>query len=76
MLRDDVAPLPADAIRAHYEAGGSADYDPLILDEPALVGYWKLDETGGTVAADALGRNPGTFCGGVQLGQATWTPAP
>jgi len=70
------APLSADTVRTHYQACGSADYDPLILGEPALVGYWKLDETGGSVAADALGRNPGRYCGGVQLGQTTWTPAP
>ena len=68
------APLTADAIRAHYQARGSAAYDPLILGEPALVGYWKLDETGGDVAADLTGRNHGTYCGGVELGQAAWNP--
>ncbi len=68
------APLSAPTIRDHYQARGSAGYDTLILGEPALVGYWKLDETGGDSAVDATGRNNGTYCGGVQRGQAVWNP--
>jgi hypothetical protein len=45
-------------------------YDSEVLaDTPA--GYWKLDETGGTIAADSSGngRN-GTYQGGVNLGKS------
>lgn len=68
------AALSASAIRDHYDARGSAAYDALILAESALVGYWKLDETSGTVAADATGRNAGTYVGGVTLAAAAWNP--
>jgi len=34
-------------------------------DRPSLVGYWKLDETVGTEAADSAGQNDGTLIGGV-----------
>ena len=35
-------------------------------DAPA--GYWRLDETSGTTAADTIGGNAGTYSGGVTLG--------
>ncbi len=42
-------------------------YSQLIRnDGPA--GYWRLDETSGTTAADSAGSNPGTYQGGVTLG--------
>lgn len=43
--------------------------DAVLADSPAL--YWRLDETSGTVAADASGngRN-GTYTGGFTLGQS------
>jgi len=68
------AALSAATIRDHYDARGSAAYDALILAEPDLVGYWKLDETSGAVAADAAGRNPGRYVGGVLLAAASWNP--
>jgi len=69
------AALSADTIRDHYQARGGSAYDALILGEPDLVGYWKLDETGGSVATDATGRNAGSYIGGVTLATATWNPA-
>jgi len=68
------AALSANAIRDHYQARGSSAYDTLILGEPDLVGYWKLDETAGGVAADTTGRNAGNYVGGVTLAAATWNP--
>ncbi len=69
------APLSAAALRDHAQAGGSSGYDALILGEPDLVGYWKLDDTAGNVAADAIGRNDGSYVGGVTLAAATWNPS-
>lgn len=66
--------LSADAIRDHYQARGSSAYDALILAEPDLVGYWKLDETAGSIAADATSHNNGRYVGGVTLAAATWNP--
>ena len=34
----------------------------------SLVSYWRLDESGGTTAADSKGTNTGTYTGGVTLG--------
>ena len=59
---------------AHYEAYGTGTYDAAILSEPDLVGYWKLDETSGTVAADSKGGRHGTYHGTVALGAATFRP--
>ena len=45
------------------------DYDFYVWPVTFPVGYWKLDETSGTTAADASGLNyPATFTGG-----ASWT---
>jgi hypothetical protein len=38
----------------------------VAADAPA--GYWRLGEASGTVAADAVGANPGSYLGGVTLG--------
>ncbi len=36
-------------------------------DDPSLIGWWKMDETSGTVAADSSGNgNDGTVVGGAQ----------
>ncbi len=43
-------------------------YSAIILAEPSLVSYWKLDEPSGTSAADSKGSNTGTYSG-------TYTPA-
>jgi hypothetical protein len=64
--------LPAATLVAHQGAADFRAYDAMVLSEPSLVGYWRLDEASGTVAADALGRHPGRYQGGVALGGATW----
>jgi hypothetical protein len=38
----------------------------VLADHPTS--YWRLDETGGTIAGDETVANPGTFLGGVTLG--------
>lgn len=40
----------------------------VISDGP--VGWWRLNETAGTTAADSAGANPGTYLGAVALNQA------
>lgn len=43
-------------------------YEAAVLaDNPS--NYWKLNETGGTTAADSKGSAPGTISGGVTFGQ-------
>lgn len=39
----------------------------VMADTP--VSYWKLDETSGTIATDAVGGNNGTYTGGYTLNQ-------
>ena len=46
--------------------------DAVLADNP--VGYWRLDETTGTTAADSKGTRPGTYANGVTLGQAGALP--
>ena len=46
--------------------------DAVLTDNP--VGYWRLDETSGTVAADSKGSNPGTYVNGPALGQSGALP--
>lgn len=41
-------------------------YKTLTGTEQGLVGYWKLDEGGGTVAYDSCGTNHGTYVGNFQ----------
>ena len=65
--------LPATRIQAHAAARGAA-YDGAVLSEPTLVGFWRLNETGGTVAVDATGRRNGTYRGGAAVGRTTWSP--
>jgi hypothetical protein len=64
--------LPAATLAAHAATTDAAAYDAMVLAEPSLVGYWRLDDATGTVAADALGRHPGSYHGGVTLRGATW----
>jgi len=50
-------------------ATGSA-YRSAVLAAPGLLGYWRLGETAGTVAASETGANPGTYSvEGVTLSQ-------
>jgi hypothetical protein len=64
--------LPAATLAAHYAAADARAYDEMVLAEPSLVGYWRLDEASGTVAIDARGGRNGSYHGGVTLRGATW----
>jgi hypothetical protein len=44
-------------------------YRDAVLGTPGLVSYWRLGEASGTTAADETAANPGTYTGGVALGQ-------
>lgn len=67
------ARLSNERVRAHYAARG-ADYDAVVMAEPSLVGYWRLDESTGATAIDARGGRHGRYVGGVQVGGTTWAP--
>lgn len=43
-------------------------YSATIAATPGLVGYWRLGEPSGTTACDYLGKDNGTYLGGVTLG--------
>jgi hypothetical protein len=67
--------LPVARIQAHYASRGSATtYDSVVLSEASVVGFWRLNETSGTAAVDATGRQNGTYVGGAGVGRASWTP--
>lgn len=59
-------------VLAHYQARTAGDYDAVVLAEPSLVAFYRLDETTGTVAHDALGKHNGSYHGGVALGATSW----
>jgi len=46
---------------------GTSYRSVILSDSPRA--YWRLGETSGTAAADQMGGNPGTYTGGVTLGQ-------
>ena len=48
---------------AHYNSG-IPNKD--LSDETGLVGYWKMDENGGTNVADSIGGNDGTIVNGAE----------
>jgi PKD repeat protein len=51
---------------------GPGDYRDVVLGTPGLLGYWRLGEAGGNIAADEVGAGPGTYTAtGVTLGQAS-----
>ena len=56
------APPPPPPTGTGYAATVSGD---------APVSYWRLGETSGTTAADAMGKHAGTFTNGPTLGQAS-----
>ena len=58
--------LSADRVAAHYLAGAPTLDMAVKADTP--VGYYKLDESTGTVATDSAGANNGTYTGPVTLG--------
>jgi len=51
----------------------SLSYPATVLAEPSLVGYYRLEETSGTIAYDSKGTNHGTIVnpGNVTLGVAS-----
>jgi len=64
----DIAPPPvADGVVDYQDLAGLAAY---WMDYPGLVAHWKLDETDGNLAPDALGQFEG-----VVRGRALWRPA-
>lgn len=54
-------------IAASMTEGATASYQTnIVADSP--ISYWSLDETSGSVAADTMTRNPGSYSGGYTLG--------
>jgi hypothetical protein len=47
----------------------AASYRDAVTATAGLLSYWRLGETSGTVAADQLLTNPGTYSGGVTLSE-------
>jgi hypothetical protein len=45
-------------------------FSSAVLALPGLVGYWRLDELAGILAADSAGANDGTYTNGPTLGVA------
>ncbi len=66
--------LTEQQILAHYAARAAGNYDQVVLAEPSLVAFYKLDESSGTVATDSKGGRNGSYRGGVQLAAADWAP--
>ena len=54
-------------MEAPEQALASAYADQVFADSP--ISYWRLGETTGATAFDATGANPGSYTGGVTLGQ-------
>jgi hypothetical protein len=50
--------------------GGGGGFSAVVLAEPSLVSYWRLNEPSGVSAADSKGTNPGTYVGAPTLGVA------
>ncbi|MDQ3898297.1 MAG: family 16 glycosylhydrolase [Actinomycetota bacterium] len=65
-----VAPTTTTAVPASTSTGYAAT---VAADGP--VSHWRLGEPSGTVAADAMGRNPGAYVNGVRQGQGSLLPA-
>jgi hypothetical protein len=64
--------LTEQQILAHHAARAAGNYDQVVLAEPSLVAFYKLDEASGTVATDSKGGRHGSYRGGVQLAAADW----
>ena len=58
---------PVSGMEAPEQAPTSAYADQVLADSP--ISYWRLGETTGSTASDVTGANPGTYTGGVTLGQ-------
>ncbi len=50
-------------------ADTSSQYASTVASTAGLVSYWRLGESSGTSACDAVGSNAGTYQGGFTLGQ-------
>lgn len=61
------AGVAVDAAGADGARGCPGPYAQAVMALPGLVGYWRLDEPGGAVAADRTGKHPGTYLPGVTL---------
>ena len=48
----------------------STPYYNVVRSEPSLIAYWRLDESTGSTANDALGRYNGSYVNGPTLGSA------
>jgi titin len=71
---NDVGASPYSNIASAATQGATATFKANVLaDNP--VGYWRLDETSGTRAADTMGKNPGTYTGGYTLAQTGAIPS-
>ena len=52
------------------DSAASTHYVDLVRKTSGLIGYWRLGESGGTVAADTSGKGiTGTYTGGVTIAQ-------
>jgi len=49
-------------------AAAPSAYRSAVLGTTGLIAYWRLGDATGSVAADELGANPGSYSGGVTLG--------
>lgn len=54
---------------ARAACAANSPYSNGVAQTTGLAGYWRLGERSGTTACDTYGRNPGTFTGGITLGQ-------
>ncbi|MBV9213984.1 MAG: metallophosphoesterase [Actinobacteria bacterium] len=50
-------------------ASTSSPYASAVAGTTGIVSYWRLGESSGTAACDAVGSNTGTYQGGYTLGQ-------
>jgi hypothetical protein len=57
----------ADTILLNTASGTSPYSNAVLADAPA--GYWRLGDTGSTIAADSAGSNKGTYLNGAAQGQ-------
>jgi hypothetical protein len=73
------AALSADQVTNHLllaraSCAASSPYSNAVAGTSGLLGYWRLGERSGTTACDTAGGNPGTYTGGITLGQGGAVP--
>lgn len=59
----------AGAASAGSSCTADSPYSQAVAGTGGLVGYWRLGDSGGSVACDTLGSDPGAYSGAVALGQ-------